>query len=178
MLARPWRTPVQLDELIRSLEAGAAAVPALATALSDEQARRAPAPGKWSVVEILAHLADEERDDFRHRVSMTLEDPGQPWPPIDPQGWARDRDYRSRRLAEALDDFRREREASLVWLRSLGAVDWERAYAHPKLGRLQAGDLLAAWAAHDLLHLRQLASTRLALVQAAAEPFSTRYAMP
>ena len=169
---------MQLDDLVRSLEAGGAAIPALAAALSDDEARRQPAPGKWSVVEILAHLADEERDDFRRRVALTLEDSARPWPPIDPEGWARERDYRSRRLADVLADFRREREASLAWLRSLPQASLERAYEHPKLGTLRAGDLLAAWAAHDLLHLRQLAGARLALVQAAAEPFSTRYAMP
>jgi hypothetical protein len=169
---------MQLEALIRSLETGAAAVPALAAGLSDEGARVPPAPGKWSAVEVVAHLADEEREDFRRRVRSTLEDPSAPWPPIDPEGWARQRDYRSRRLADVLADFRREREASLAWLRTLEGAPWERAYEHPKLGSLRAGDLLAAWAAHDLLHLRQLAGIRLALVQAAAEPFSTRYAMP
>ena len=166
------------DDLVRSLEAAASAIPALVAGLSDEEARRPPAPDKWCVTEILAHLADEERDDFRRRVALTLEDPTRAWPPIDPEGWARERDYRSRHLADVLDDFRTERAASLSWLRSLRAAPWERAYEHPQLGTLRAGDLLAAWAAHDLLHLRQLASTRLALVQAAAEPFSTRYAMP
>ena len=169
---------MQLEALIRSLEAGAAAIPALVGGLSDGEARRPPAPGRWSVVEILSHLADEERDDFRRRVRMTLEDPTQPWPPIDPEGWARERNYAMRSLAPVLDDFRRERTASLAWLRSLSGADWQRAYEHKKLGTLRAGDLLAAWAAHDLLHLRQLANTRLALVQAAAEPFTTRYAMP
>ena len=109
---------------------------------------------------------------------MTLEDPSAPWPSIDPEGWARERDYRSRLLADVVEDFRREREASLAWLRALTEADWRRAYEHPKLGVLRAGDLLAAWAAHDLLHLRQLAGIRLALVEHAAEPFTTRYAMP
>ena len=169
---------MRLEALIRALEAGAAAVPSLVDGLSDEEARIPPAPGRWSAVEVVAHLADEERDDFRRRVRSTLEDPARPWPPIDPEGWARERGYRARRLAEVLDDFRRERAASLTWLRSLGDAPWERPYEHPKLGTLRAGDLLAAWAAHDLLHLRQLTAVRLALVQAAAEPFSTRYAMP
>ena len=69
-----------------------------------------------------------------------------------------------------------ERKASVEWLRSLAGVDWERTYQHPKIGPLRAGDLLAAWAAHDFLHLRQIASTRVALVQMAAGQFSTRYA--
>jgi hypothetical protein len=167
---------MQLAALIHSLEVGADAIPALVAGLSDDEARRPPAPGKWPVVSILSHLADEERDDFRRRLRATLEGPAAPWPPIDPEGWARERNYAARSLPPVLEGFRRERAASLAWLHSLSNADWQRAHEHPKLGPLRAGDLLAAWAAHDFLHLRQLANTRLALVQFAAEPFTTRYA--
>jgi len=169
---------MQLDTLITSLEAGAVILASLVENLDDPQARIPPAPGKWCAVEVVCHLADEERDDFRRRIRSTLEDPSRPWPSVDPEAWARERGYRARSLAEALADFRSERAASLAWLRTLEGADWSRAYEHPKLGALRAGDLLAGWAAHDLLHARQLAGIRLALVQAAAEPFSTRYAMP
>ena len=167
---------MQLEALIRSLEAGGEAVRASVAGLSDDDARRPPAPGKWPVVSIVSHLADEERDDFRRRLRSTLEDPAAAWTPIDPEGWARERDYATRSLVPVLADFLRERAASIAWLRSLNEVEWQRAHEHPKLGPLRAGDLLAAWAAHDFLHLRQIATTRLTLVQAAAEPFTTRYA--
>ena len=167
---------MQLAALIRSLEMGGEAIRASVAGLSDDEARRPPAEGKWPVVSILSHLADEERDDFRRRVRATLEDPSAPWPSIDPEGWARERNYAARSLAPVLDDYLRERAASIAWLRSLSDADWERTHQHPKIGPLRAGDLLAAWAAHDFLHLRQIANTRVALVQAAAEPFSTKYA--
>jgi hypothetical protein len=51
-------------------------------------------------------------------------------------------------------------------------------HQHPGLGALRAGDLLAAWCAHDLLHLRQLANVRLALLEQDAAPYSLRYAAP
>ena len=167
---------MQLAALIRSLEMGSEAIRAAVAGLSDDEARRPPAEGKWPVVSILSHLADEERDDFCRRVRATLEDPSAPWPSSDPEGWARERNYAARSLAPVLADFQRERAASIAWLRSLHHADWQRTHVHPKLGPLRAGDLLAAWAAHDLLHLRQLATTRLAVLQAAAEPFATRYA--
>jgi len=167
---------MQLAALIRSLEVGAEAISAAVAGLSDDEARRPPAEGKWSVVAIVSHLADEERDDFRRRARATLEDPSAPWPSIDPEGWARERNYAARSLGPVLADFQRERAASIAWLRSLSDADWERTHQHPKIGPLRAGDLLAAWAAHDFLHLRQIANTRIALVQAAAEPFTTKYA--
>ena len=62
---------MQLEALIRSLEVGAEAIPALVAGLSEDDARRPPAEGKWPVVAILSHLADEERDDFRRRLRAT-----------------------------------------------------------------------------------------------------------
>jgi len=74
--------------------------------------------------------------------------------------------------------FAREREASLLWLRSLGNVDWKIAYIHPKVGPVTAGELLVSWAAHDALHVRQIAKRMFELAARDGEPegFSTRYA--
>ncbi len=155
----------------------------IATACEDvgsAESRWQPAPGKWSLVEVASHLLDEERDDFRARLRSTLEDPAAAWAPIDPEGWARDRDYRGNDLAAVLSEWRAEREASLAWLQGLLAAetDWGTAHDHPHLGVLRAGDLLAAWAAHDQLHLRQVTNLRLAWIDAEAEPFHKRYAAP
>jgi hypothetical protein len=166
------------QEQIQALQRGGQSILALLDGHPIEQVRWKPAPQKWSLLEILNHLCDEERDDFRKRIALVLEDPAQPWPPIDPEGWARDRDYNSRDLQASLAGFRRERAASLQWLVGLPSPDWTAEHKHPKLGGLRAGDLLAAWVAHDLLHIRQIANTRLAWVAMFAEPYSTRYALP
>jgi hypothetical protein len=146
--------------------------------MTEQQARKSPQPGKWSLLEILCHLCDEERDDFRQRLRLLLEDPRQDWPAIDPEGWVQARGYASRKLASALADFQKERAGSLAWLKGLVVPDWSQARQHPKLGEIRAGDLLAAWAAHDLLHLRQIVTTQLALLEQKARPFSLRYATP
>ena len=164
--------------LANQLEASGRILCDLFAGVDEDQARRKPAPQRWSMLEVLGHLLDEEKDDFRRRISLTLEDPRREWPPIDPEGWARERRYNERALAGSLDGFRRERAASLAWLRGLGEPDWDRGHEHPALGVLRAGDLLASWAAHDLLHVRQLSNLRPELLSAAAAPYSTRYAMP
>ncbi len=150
----------------------------LFTGVDDGEARWKPAPERWSMLEVLVHLGDEEKDDFRPRISSTLEDPAREWPPIDPEGWVRERRYNERDLSESLAGFRRERAASLEWLRGLAEPAWERAHEHPSLGVLRAGDLLAAWVAHDGLHIRQISGLRVEYLSVQAAPYSTRYAAP
>jgi len=166
------------DDLIAALRRHAATIPALFDGLTDEEARWRPAPGKWSLLEILDHLCDEERDDFRKRVELTLAGRGEAWPPIDPEGWVTRREYQSRDPTRSLADLRAERAASLRWLEGLRAPDWDLAHEHPSLGRIRAGDLLASWVVHDLLHARQVMNTRIAWVEATAAPYSIRYAAP
>ena len=64
---------------------------------------------KWSLLEIVNHLHDEEREDFRCRLELTLKDPGDEWPAIDPASWVTDRNYMDRDLIESVDNFIRER---------------------------------------------------------------------
>ncbi len=165
-------------QLADRLAASGGILPDLFTGVDEAEARWQPAPERWSMLEVLVHLADEEREDFRRRISSTLEDPARAWPPIDPEGWVRERRYNERDLAAALADFRRERAASLEWLRGLVEPDWDRAHEHPSLGVLRAGDLLASWVAHDDLHIRQILQLRVDYLGVRAAPFSTRYAMP
>jgi hypothetical protein len=166
------------DVLVQQLAANGRVLVAFLGGLPEEQMRWKPDPDQWSALEVLGHLLDEERADFRQRLKLVLKDPGQPWPGIDPEGWVRERSYNAQNPAEVLAAFETEREASLQWLRSLDEPDWHAQHDHPALGALRAGDLLAAWATHDLRHLRQLTNLALGYVAKLAEPFSVRYAAP
>ncbi len=130
----------------------------------------------WSIVEILCHLADEETEDFRVRLELTLTHPAATWPGIDPEGVAKSRDYQKQDPHEALDRFIAARVVNLRWLKSLDAPDWSIEHAHPRIGNISAGDLLASWAAHDLLHLRQITKRLFERVSESAQPYSTGYA--
>lgn len=163
--------------LIRSLERSADVVPALVEGLDAGDARQRGPDGAWSIVEIISHLADEEVEDFRTRVERTLRDANEAWPPIDPEGVAVERRYNDNDLAESVARFVRERRASVEWLRSLSAPDWEATYRHPQ-GPLRAGDVLASWVAHDHLHLRQLAKRQYELTVRHGAPYRAAYAGP
>jgi hypothetical protein len=144
--------------------------------MTEGQVRWKPTPDEWSIVEVINHLYDEEREDFRLRLDLTLHQPGQPWTGIDPEGWAVERKYNERELEASLKRFLEERQRSVAWLAGLSSPDWEAGHDHPQAGELSAGDLLASWLAHDFLHLRQLAQLHWQYIGLLAEPHTTRYA--
>ena len=164
--------------LIGLLQRGPGVFGTLLDGLDEDSMRWRPAPDKWSALEVICHLADEERQDFRLRLDLVLHDPGRPWPGIDPPAWVTERDYQGRTPSDAIDDFMHERAKSMIWLDSLEAPAWDNEHKHPSLGPLRAGDLLASWAAHDLLHLRQLTALRFHHLARAAAPYTPDYASP
>jgi hypothetical protein len=157
------------------LEANALVFGSLLVGVEAEQASWKPTPEQWSMLEVVNHLADEEVEDFRRRLDLTLNRPGEPWPAIDPPGWAVERRYNERSLDESFARFVDERQHSVAWLRTLAAPEWERAYAHPR-GSIRAGDLLASWLDHDLIHIRQLTRLHHQWLVHQAEPYLTDYA--
>jgi hypothetical protein len=142
--------------------------------VSVEQARWRPAPDEWSILEVVNHLFDEEREDFRRRLELVLADPTQPLPAIDPSGWVTSRSYNERDLDTSLNNFFAQREKSLAWLSQLTEPNWQNSHQRPN-GNLRAGDLLASWLAHDFLHIRQLSRLHWQYVGAMADPYQTAY---
>jgi hypothetical protein len=165
-----------MERLITHLAANAATISNLFENVSDEQARWKPAPKDWSMLEVINHLYDEEREDFRQRLDYILHKPGEPWPPTDPQGWVTARNYQSRDLQESLANFLDERAQSLAWLGTLEKPNWEQGETHPAGFVLTAGDMLASWVAHDFLHMRQLVELHYLHHAQAVQPYSVEYA--
>ena len=163
------------ETLRQELAHGIVMIPPLLTGVTADDARAKPDPQTWSMLEVVCHLYDEEREDFRQRLDIILHRPEAPWPPIDPQGWVSARKYNERDLTVTLDGFVMERHRSLEWLDGLSAPDWEVTYKTP-FGVMKAGDMLASWVAHDGLHLRQLVELRRSRVMAIIQPYDVRYA--
>jgi len=115
-----------------------------------------PAPDKWNLLEILCHLYDEEREDFRTRVRLTLENPEQALPTFNPLNWVTEREYSKQDYFHKLLAFLSERQNSVNWLRSLESPNWRNAYQHPKFGPMSARLFLNNWLAHDYMHIRQI----------------------
>jgi hypothetical protein len=162
--------------LIGRLELNATRLRTLLEGVTPEEARWKPSPDRWSILEVACHLLDEEREDFRPRIDALLREPGASGPPISPAGWVTERRYNERDLAETLASFVDERAKSLAWLRGLKSPSWENRLEHRTLGVIRAGDFLAAWTSHDLLHIRQLARLHYDRVRELARPYGVGYA--
>ena len=161
---------------IDRLEAFGNVPPTLLARLDPIDGAWSPSPTDWSLVEILSHLVDEEIEDFRMRLRLTLEDPTAAWPSIDPEGVAESRHYASRSLPSMLTQWRSVRLDSVAWLRSLKHLDVDATHRHAQFGSMTAGDLLASWCAHDHLHLRQIAKRLYELSAVRGDPHHVTYA--
>ncbi len=164
------------ERLIASLERFPSTLESIVRTLDEDTWRFESPTGNWSILEIVCHLRDEEVEDFRMRLRLTLEFPEQSWPPIDPVQAALEREYKQDDPMQALDAFLMERKASVQWLHSLGDVDWAQAHPHPKVGDVAAGLLLGSWAAHDLLHLRQITKRLFESTEQQSQPYAIDYA--
>jgi DinB superfamily len=166
---------MNLDDIIVRMASNAQAIQALVQGVSDKQARWKPGPDDWSILEVINHLYDEELEDFRVHLDLILHHPDEPWPGIDPQGWVTARHYNERSLGQSLHNLVRARQESLAWLKGLVSPDWQAVYRAP-FAEMTAGDMLASWAAHDLLHMRQLVELHWAYMTRPVQPYQVRYA--
>ena len=156
------------------------AVSAILNGVSENEARFRPAPDRWTLVEIVNHLGDEEAEDFRARLSSLTEDPARNWAEIDPFGWVTTRSYANRDFGPSVERWRKEREASLAWLASVGTIDAAVCYTGAPSGTppLHAGDLMLSWIAHDYYHIRQITNLRWEYLESAWPPWSPAYGGP
>ena len=142
----------------RALERLPDVLDALAGDLDPAIARSRPAHDEWAPVEILCHLRDEETEDFGARLRAVVNGEAS-FAPIDPVSWVEARRYLDADTREVLAALRARRGASLDYLDTIDASRLDAAIPLGNLGPLSGLDLLVAWAAHDKLHLAQLAST-------------------
>lgn len=161
--------------LYQQLESNAVRIAKLAWPIAETEARWKPDPTSWSILEVINHLYDEEREDFRVRLDIILHHPELSFPLIDPEGWVIARKYNERDLEKSLENYLSERHDSLARLQTLEQVDWRREYRSHSVN-FRAGDMFASWVKHDLLHMRQIVEIRHALVVAKARPFNLEYA--
>jgi hypothetical protein len=165
--------------IIEGLSHNAVIFRELMSGISEEQARWKPAPDRWSLLEVINHLHDIEREDFRTHLDIVLHHPKRPWPSINIMEWLTSRSYNERDIEQSLNRFLREREQSLSWLEGLSSPAWDTEYVDPASGklRIRAGDLMVSWAAHDYFHIEQSAKLHGEYLTVAFSPYSTDYAV-
>jgi hypothetical protein len=122
---------------------------------SPAQLRKKPAPDKWSVTEILAHLGDAEIVTA-WRIRSILGAPGTPIQAYDQEAWVAAGRYSERHPRQCLDVFRAVRGANLRVLKSLKPEQWKQHGMHAERGEETIERILHMMAGHDLNHLQQI----------------------
>jgi hypothetical protein len=123
--------------------------------IPDTVLRRAEKPGKWSVIEVIQHLADSDLvAGFRTRMILTEDRP--PLQGYDQDRWASELGYRQVSLEQALEQVRALRTANLHLWQGLSPAQLERVGLHSERGPESVGHILRLMAGHDLVHRRQV----------------------
>jgi hypothetical protein len=123
--------------------------------LSTAKLRKRPAPDKWSVSEILAHLADTEIvGSFRMRLILGA--PGTPIVAFDQDAWVTSGHYAKRDPRRALEQFRVLRETNLALFKSLTPEQWKQYGMHSERGQESVQHIVKMFAGHDINHLQQI----------------------
>lgn len=123
--------------------------------VSTSELRRRPALDKWSVSEIIAHLADGEIVGG-FRVRFILGSPGSPVVAYDQDKWVTSGHYDKRDPQKSVELFRVLREANLALLESLEPNDWKRYGMHSERGKESIEHVVRMFAGHDVNHLQQI----------------------
>ena len=130
--------------------------------VSIQQLGHRPSPDKWSIIEILAHLAEDElATSWRYR--QMIEHDGETLHGFDQELWGRLGNYATWGVGEALELFRLLREANLRMLGTLSPEQWECSGNHVERGKLTVRELACHMSAHDINHVTQI--ERLLAVQ-------------
>ena len=145
-------------EALAVLERTPASLRALLLGLGEEWTDVDEGPDTFTPRDVLGHLIFGEETDWVPRIGIILDHgEGRPFTPFDRFGF-RER-CRGQTMEALLARFAELRESNLGVVRSLdlGEKDLERRGTHPGLGPVTLGQLLSAWAVHDLGHVVQVA---------------------
>jgi hypothetical protein len=142
-------------DALRVQQATPSRLATLTKRLSRKQLARRPAPDKWSIAEILAHLADAELVvGFRMRLILGAN--GTPIQAFDQDAWAQTFNYRRRDPKSSLEAFHMLRQNNLRLLKSLPRNLWQNYGMHSERGKETVEHIVRMMAGHDLNHLKQV----------------------
>jgi uncharacterized damage-inducible protein DinB len=127
----------------------------LLAGVPDEDMKRQPSPGKWSVCQVVAHLAEDElTSSWRYR--QMIERPGVQLTGFDQELWSRLGNYGTWKAGEAFEMFRLLREANVRMLARLTAEEWQAHGIHEERGQMTVESLAQHMTGHDKSHLDQI----------------------
>jgi len=149
-------TLAEAKKHLKQIERGPATIARAVKGLDRKTLSYKPAPNKWSIMEILGHLADMEIV-LGHRLRQALADEKPVVSPIDQDAWAAHLHYLEATPEEHLEAFMAARRANLRLLRLIQEEDLPRGAFHPELNRLHTvQEVIERMLRHDPNHLGQI----------------------
>jgi hypothetical protein len=148
-----------LAELLERYRRGPELLAVVLTGVFGDEEDFAPAPGKWTVRQIVAHLADIELV-AAHRYRQVIAEESPTLAGIDQDAWAAGLDYARRKPKQSLETFRRLRAENYELLKGLPPEAFARSGNHTERGTVVLGELVAGYAEHVESHARQLQEMR------------------
>lgn len=149
----------EIADLLERFRRGAELVAVATTGAAGAELDWTPGPDKWSVRQILCHLADSEvvgADRFRR----TLAEDNPTLMSFDQDAWVRNLDYSRRKVSQALETFRRLRHENYDLLKEAPESVFKRPATHSERGRITLGQLLETYAKHAESHAEQIREVR------------------
>jgi hypothetical protein len=149
----------EITELLERFRRGPELIATIMTGAAGPELDFTPGPEKWSLRQIVAHLADSEivaADRFRRIIAENN-------PTLigyDQDAWARNLNYARRKTSESIETFRRLRGENYDLLKELSPEAFERTGTHSERGPVTLRQQLETMAAHAEAHARQIRDVR------------------
>ena len=146
-----------LNKSYQILERTPSVLRILLSGLDDDWTMNNEGPDTFSPYDVIGHLIQGEKTDWKERAIMILEHgTKKSFVPFD--RFAQFEESKGKSLQQLLDEFEKLRKESLDWLRSLNLTEADLAKKgnHPDLGEVSLQQLLSTWVAHDLTHIAQV----------------------
>jgi hypothetical protein len=158
-------TREEFQALVFSLEEMPRKVLRLVESLGEGEKVWKPRADEFSATENVCHLRDIEEEGYAVRIRRLLEESEPFLSDLDGARLARERDYNSQNMNEALDRFARARSGNVAALRSLPPDGLNRRGTFEGTGTVTLGQLLLMMREHDDAHIRELENLRGRLLE-------------
>jgi hypothetical protein len=155
-----------IPALLERFRRGPEVLDAVLTGVLGEEEDFVTAPGKWSIRQVVAHLADAELVGA-HRLRQVIAEDNPTLIAFDQDAWTKNLDYARRPTRTSLDTFRRIRTENYALLTQVAGAAWDRTGNHTENGPMTLRRLLEGYAGHAESHARQLQEIREAFKQVA-----------
>ncbi|MCS6885710.1 MAG: DinB family protein [Acidobacteriota bacterium] len=154
----------ELKELLDRFRSGPGNLERSIDGLSEAQLEYRPAPGKWSIREIILHLCDSEIA-AAYRIRCAIGDDNPTLTTYDQDKWAARLNYGKRSIHNAVELFRMLRKSTAELFVDMDDSIWDRSAIHPERGQITVAELIRLYSEHCDNYVAQIRKIKLLLSQ-------------